>query len=253
MTAAALTEAQADALRAECHRLDKDDFFALGLALLHLADDPQHVQGWGFESWAAWVEQEIGIARRRAECWRRIARFFTRECPIPPNLLRDLRDIGWAKAQLLVERARPDTAAALIKLAAMVTKEELATLLRHVPRGTATAPSSGGVILPEDDEKKVELRFRLSREDTEGGSQLRAVDDALALAGKITGSTSKAHQLTVIATSFTAAHVGTSARDAVRNLVYLGRSLGFDLVVVERASGEIRSGIETLEYLAGGA
>jgi hypothetical protein len=87
-------------------------------------------QKWGFDSFTDYVEEEVGMAKQRAERCRRIWTKFVKECGVKP---KELDGIGYTNALLLLSVVKSDNVKKWIDTAKGIKRDEFDKVVSREP------------------------------------------------------------------------------------------------------------------------
>ena len=211
--------------------------------------DPDTGEERPYAKFDEYCQVELGISRRTAIYLCEIYKKCVVDLELPTDILVDLE---WSKVKEVYKQVDADNYATVFdKLKRMSLKE--ATQYGKELRGTATeesgGESGGGSSDPTETFSKV--TFKLAPEQHEN------ISKALELAGKITGSSSKEHQMDSICSDFIASSVGGEGVDAVVSrldviIANLQRSFGVTLEISDFDSDRYASLEEAVAASTGG-
>ncbi len=225
------------------------------------SSDPLYAR-WGFESFAEYVEKELGMDRRRAQRLRKIWYALEVDCNgIDDKLKQDLVEMGSTKLRelsrvLTAENAQEwyDTCRDLnVNQIMEVINDHFDKLNEREKRFDDTTPDPEEQVQePEEDADEGALyneNFKLYPQQQQ--SLKNAIDAARILSNN--PKAKKGHCLDLICMDFIATNdIVSKSTDETREkyIAKMEQRLGLKLVAFDPKSGEIVHGLETLESLA---
>lgn len=226
--------------------------------------NPPMFKAWGYNTFGEWVEDDLGLHKRKAERLRNI--WYNLNVRLGDDLTRQIRKrviaLGWCKCRELVRVLSAENAERWVEMAENLKYPELTAAIRKALRDHETKAQERAVSgedddegpeypdPPEDVEEWTERTFYLA------DAQLQNVDAALERAKQLSKSDSLNQNLSLICLDFLATNEFRLANDpkaALRLLAKFEKLLGKKIVVVNPATREIEYGIEALELVAAGA
>lgn len=209
---------------------------------------------WGYSVFGEYVENELGIHRRKAERLRRIWEVLETDLAgLDRGVKRQLIAIGWTKMRELIRVLTVSNAERWIEMAEECSYPELrANIARAIEIAAQKNAVSGDdeeheEVPPPEGERTKSMAFNLFPE------QLDNVTLALKRASELSNSDKKGHNFDLICTDFLATNDFRMENDPeaqLRLLAKYERLLHKRLVVVDPASKRIVYGLDALELVA---
>lgn len=219
---------------------------------------PPLFQAWGYNSFADYAEEELGLHRRKAERLRRIWYKLEVELEgLDSKIKERIVKLGWSKTRELVrvltvrnakdwvDKAEKLNYPELLEALSKYTTEREARIREAESSDEEPNPDDLDPAVPDADKFKVET-FSLAE------PQLESVKTALERASELSTSKKKGHNLDLICTDFLATN-GFLKGDDIDKKNYLAKvekQLGVSIVAIDPLSDEIIFGLATLERLA---
>lgn len=216
---------------------------------------------WGYETYTAWAEHELGLHKRKAERLKAIWEHFnvTLAGEISPHMQRKIIALGWTKVRELIRVIDKYNAEQWVEMAEHLNHVELCAAIRQALRDQEKADQAAavgdldddeewqGAEPPEDIDRFKQLKFKLTPE------QKANVEMALQRARQLAESAKKGHCLDMICTDFLATNDFLRPDDPETYLRYLAkfeRLMGKRFVVVDPKTWSIEYGMEALAKAA---
>jgi len=192
--------------------------------LLYEIQTRKYWEGWGFTSFDEYVEKELDFKRRKAYYLIKIYDKFVRELDLPIDILKE---IEWAKAKELVPIVTKDNWKSLLKKTKKMTVGEITRMVKE---------KTGKI---KEGEKFLRQVFSLSE------GQYANVQNALALAADMTGSSKPGNLIDLICSDFLAGKiteeeevdVDEMLERADRHIKNMERAFGI-VLKIEKLDGE---------------
>lgn len=229
--------------------------------------------GWGFDSFAHYAEEELGLKRRKAERLRQIwmnveVRLGDR---VDRKLKKRLYNLGWTKVREIAPLLTPKNFEKWVTMAEEKTYADLTAHTKVFRERVAEARDRRERIrlyetVEETDEYKEEEDLLDTVEHdkpemkvmvTQFGmfeEQLETVEQALKQAAQVTGSDKRSRNLSLVCLDFVA-HSGINKKGSnpvVRYMARMEKSTGIRIIAVDPETNNVVYGMSTLEQLAAG-
>ena len=277
------SEVWAEKVRRRARQLSK----ALDTGYLELAEILYHVYitpvnndpsqgplwtGWGYSSFGDYADQELGLARRKAERLRQI--WFHVEERLGSQLDRDLKKrlyaVGWSKLREIASLLIPENTEKWLHLAENGSHAQVAAAAKQVRKRVDEARErklairenpDGGLTMDGFEEEEALLRQIDIDDDSLKlrtkvfglyPDQMANVEAALDRAEQLSKSDSSSNNLSLICMDFLATNDFGRENDPINILRYLSRmeqSLGVKLVAVDAKRKDVVYGMSTLEEM----
>ena len=219
-------------------------------------------QAWGYTTFAQWVENDLGLHKRKAERLRNI--WYNLNVRLGKELTRQTRRriiaLGWCKCRELVRVLSAENVEQWVEMAERLKYPELTSAIRKAlkdheqqaqERALSGEDDEEGPEYPDppdDVEEWTERAFYLAPE------QLKNVEAALDRAKQLSHSKSINHNLDLICMDFLATNefrLKDDPKMALRFLVKFEKLTGKRLIIIDPVTKQIEYGIEALEMIAG--
>lgn len=228
--------------------------------------------GWGFDSFAHYAEEELGLKRRKAERLRQI--WMNVEVRLKDRVDRKLKkrlyNLGWTKVREIAPLLTPKNFEKWVKMAEEKTYADLTAHTKVFRERVAEARERRDRIrlfetVEETDEYKEEEDLLDTIKDDPhemhmqvmgvrmDEDQRETVDRALAQAAKVTGSDQRSRNLSLICLDFVA-HSGLDKKGSnpvARYMSRLEQSTGVRIIAVDPETKDVVYGMGALNDLAG--
>lgn len=196
-------------------------------------------RAWGYDSWRAYVEEEVDIKLRSVQYLVQLQKWLV---TLPANVQKWIREIGWGKAKLLVRVVTKDNASVWRKRVEGKTFAEIEAMLVEERQRIENKESGGD---GEGSSKPKEERFKFTATLTK--SERDNLLSACQKAGDMAGTTSLGQQLDLLATEFKAANAGN--QNPHDYLTQVERMVGFKLVAYDESTDEVVFGADLIDKL----
>jgi len=217
---------------------------------------------WGYLSFADYVEEELGIDRRKAQSlkavWYRLEIELT---DMDPAIKKRIVALGWTKVRELIRVLDLTNALDWVEQAEKFSYATLCavikTYLSRVEAARDLEDSYGDdddhepihVPVPDENDEDISFKevFALSK------AQRDNIQLAITRAGELSGSRKKGHNLDLICTDFLATNDFGKSTDpdrVPRILAKLERALGVSIIALDNMDDSLIFGVNTLDRLA---
>lgn len=229
-------------------------------------------RGWGFESFAHYAEEELGLKRRKAERLRQIwmnveVRLGDR---VDRKLKKRLYNLGWTKVREIAPLLTPKNFEKWVSMAEEKTYADLTAHTKVFRERVAEARDRRERIrlyetVEETDEYKEEEDLLDTVKTDPSGmkvnitqfamfeDQRETVEQALKQAARVTGSDKRSRNLSLVCLDFVA-HSGLNKKGSNPVVGYLARmekATGVRIIAVDPETKDVVYGMHALEQLAG--
>ena len=218
-------------------------------------------KAWGFDTFAEYAEQELGLHRRKAERLRRIWEILEyRLVGMEPSVRERLVKLGWSKVRELarddilsldnviqwVELGETASYPELLASISRFLQEKEAKMLESAVNGVTVESSSVPDPPVPQPEKLFWEHFALYEDQA---ANIRA---ALKRAEELSHSEKKGHNLDMICLDFLATNDFRRGDDAQRRryIAKMEQALGVKLIALDPTTEDVIYGMDTLESMA---
>lgn len=195
---------------------------------------------WGFKNFQEYVEADLGFKYRKANYLVNIWSWYTENVHREDVMDAIWNEIGWSKAKELVGVITDENADHWLLRARELNAVQLAEEARKYLKLQA-GDGGGGGSSGTDDFKT--MSFKLTEDQKEN------VEEAVALASKMSGSEKKGHNVDLISTNFIANNADSLARDALDFLGLIEKQYGISLLAVRLSDKAVIHGREVFEAI----
>jgi len=199
-----------------------------------------HVR-WGFKDFGEYVEKDIGFGYRKAMYLTNIWGWYTEHVTRQDVLDAIWTEIGWAKAKEMVGIINDENADEWLEKARNMNAIELADAAKKYLLAMKEGEGDGKKKKSGDEAVDKTISFKLTE------SQKANVTEALEMAGKMSGSEKKGHNLDLIATNFLATNADSVAKDTLEFLATLERQYGVLIMAVRTTDKVVVYGQEVYQ------
>ena len=198
---------------------------------------------WGFKDFREYAEKDIGFSYRKAMYLTNIWGWYTEHVSRQDVIDAIWNEIGWTKAKELVGIIDDDNADEWMEKARNMNAIELADASKKYLQ--AKDGKGDGKKRKGSDSEPVDktLSFKLTV------SQKENVMQALEMAGKMSGSDKKGHNLDLIATNFMATNAQSVAQDSMEFFGLLEKQYGVLIVAVRTSDKVVVHGSEVYQAI----
>jgi hypothetical protein len=233
------TKPELDQLRKQIvsckEQLDRSNFEMAGL--LYRANAIGAHRDWGYPMWKDYIEQELGMSERKSQYLMAIWHWYEKEIGTDAETREKVEELGVTKVNQLSKVATKNTLDEWVDRAQDMTVTELTESVKSDRLGKG----------PNPEEVPSKLWFSLFP------GQLQTVEDALEIAESMAESDKRGHLLEMVCRSFVAQAVFQTRPGDKLACLHLNRIANVankKLVIIDKASGDIVSGLEFLQELA---
>jgi ribosomal protein L12E/L44/L45/RPP1/RPP2 len=196
---------------------------------------------WGFKDFGEYVEKDLNFSYRKAMYLTNIWSWYTEHVTRQDVLDAIWVEIGWAKAKELVGIIDDDNADDWLEKARNMNAIELAAAAKKYLE--AKDGKEGSKKKEKNEAADKTLSFKLTE------SQKANVLQALEMAGKMSGSDKKGHNLDLMSTNFLATNADSVAKDQMEFLSTLERQYGILLMAVRTSDKVVVYGSEVYQAI----
>jgi len=221
-------------LREELRQListQSDGYFLLAEKLTRVVEEGIFRE-WDYPEWQDYVENELGMGKRKAQYFMSIHRWITNVVKTRKFIDR-LKKFGWSKTRLLVPVATDQSLEEWLDRAESMTYSQLEEFIKRLKDEKRNKDGQGD----GDDLKMITFKMFPAQE--------QSLEDAMEIAGRISESDKRGHNLSLICDDFTASNRFSLRPGQKMMSLYLEKianQLGVNLVASERGSREIITG-----------
>lgn len=194
---------------------------------------------WSFQSFADYVEKDLDFRERKAQYLIRIWIFFGQEVLAKhPELEPLIKKVGWTRLKELEGRIQPGEAEEYLRLAEKMSSSALIDHMkkREQEKSKKRAGDEGREVL-------LSKMFKLYE------GQYKNVDEALALAGAMSGSDKPGNLLDLICTTFCTHNAHALGQHGLPVLEDIENQFGVFIIAAKRKTMEIVHGRSAFELM----
>lgn len=185
---------------------------------------------WGFKDFKEYAEKDIGFSYRKAMYLTNIWGWYTEHVTRQDVIDAIWDGIGWTKAKEMVGIIDDDNADEWLEKARNMNAIELADAAKKYLQAKSGKGDDKKKKSDEPVDKTVSFKLTVSQKEN--------VLQALEMAGKMSGSEKKGHNLDLIATNFMATNAQSVAQDTLEFLNLLEKQYGV-LIMAVRTSDKV--------------
>ena len=214
-----------------------ETYFEMGGLFRKILDNKIYLE-FGFTDWRSFVEEKLGYGIRKTQYLMQIYHYFAVEVA-DEETIRKISPLGWSKCKELVGVVDPKNVDDWVKQCINLTVTEVSQKAAEFFAEKKGLPAEAA----EKSARMVSFKLYEAQADN--------VEDAIKLAGEVSGSDVRSNNLSLVALDYLSHNAGLVATDPVikagmvkNSLKALELSLGMKLIAIEKSTDQVVFGQE---------